>query len=322
MLRRAIHSGILGLLVAAVLVLTGGYYTQRIEARAAAPVVVPTALPPSPAATPEPSPPPAPVPTPLPTPVPRSTAGLDAQVAQLARAAGARTGVALIELGGSQPLTWSYQGDASFTAASTYKLPLLMDQAQLLAAGSARPGDELCFTDADWEDGWFADYADGSCFSRQQLASRVGQQSDNTAAHMMVDSIGGGGALNAYAAGHGATESQFYDPNLTTANDLARLLADEASGRAGGAAAQQWLYPLLTHTAYEAGIPAGTPAGTTVVHKIGILDGEVNDAAFVPNGPHGAYVLVVMTDGPGGGAGWDLVAAVSRTVWSYEASRS
>jgi hypothetical protein len=30
------------------------------------------------------------------------------------------------------------------------------------------------------------------------------------------------------------------------------------------------------------------PAGTTVVHKIGILDGELNDAALVLNGRRGA----------------------------------
>jgi hypothetical protein len=51
-----------------------------------------------------------------------------------------------------------------------------------------------------------------------------------------------------------------------------------------------------------------------------MLDGEVNDAALVPNGPRGAYVLVVMTDGPGGDAGWSLVSQVSQAVWRFELS--
>ncbi|HEY8643768.1 MAG TPA: serine hydrolase [Candidatus Dormibacteraeota bacterium] len=253
-------------------------------------------------------------------PVPRDPGTLEQEVVQLAAAAGADVGVALIELGDEAPVTWSYNGDLQFIAASTYKLPLLMAEAQLTATGAVRDSDAICYSDSEWEDGWYSDYTDGACYTRLDLATRIGQQSDNTAAHMLVDSLGGEAALNGYAALHGATESFFYDPNTTTAADLARLWAGEAAGEAGGGGAQQWLYPLLTHTSFESGIPAGIPSGATVVHKVGMLDGEVNDAALVPNGPRGAYVLVVMTDGPGGDAGWSLVSQVSQAVWRFELS--
>ena len=95
----------------------------------------------------------------------------------------------------------------------------------------------------------------------------------------------------------------------------------EASGSAGGVQAHAWLYPKLTNTRYEAGIPAGVPGGVTVVHKTGELDGEVNDAGIVAGGKNGAYVLTVMTNGPGGDSGWSLVAQVSAAVWAYEATR-
>ncbi len=301
------------------MLLTGGYYSERSRAGDAVPAS--PAGSPTVASSADPGPTATATPTPTPTPSPRSTAQLQTQVAQLAQSSGANIGVALVELGGMQPLSWNYQGDLAFVAASTYKLPLLMEEAQRVAAGSIKGSDVLCYADGDWEDGWFADYADGSCYTRQELAARVGQESDNTAAHILTDPLGGASELNAYAGGHGATESRFYDPNTTTASDLARLWVDEASGRAGGTAAQQWLYPLLTHTAYEAGIPAGTPSGTNVVHKIGVLEGEVNDAALVTNGPRGAYVLAVMTDGPGGSGGWELVAAISRAVWEFESAR-
>jgi len=251
---------------------------------------------------------------------PRATGPLQQEVVQLAAAAGADVGVVLIELGGEAPVTWSYNGDRQFVAASTYKLPLLMAEAQLIASGSVRDSDLICYSDGESEDGWYDDYSDGACYSRSDLATRVGQQSDNTAAHMLVTSLGGESALNGYAAAHGATESFFYDPNTTTAGDLARLWANEAAGQAGGGGAQQWLYPLLTRTAYESGIPAGVSGPARVVHKVGILDGEVNDAALVLNGPRGAYVLVVMTAGPGGDAGWSLVSQVSQAVWRFELS--
>jgi beta-lactamase class A len=253
-------------------------------------------------------------------PPPRNTGTLQSAVAEAAAAAGADVGVALVELAGAAPVSWSYNGDQQFVAASTYKLPLLMAEADLVAAGRYHNTDSICFSDSMWEDGWFDDYADGTCYSRLELAGRIGQQSDNTAAHMLVASLGGAAALNGYAAQHGALESYFYDPNTTTANDLARLWADEAAGRAGGPAAQQWLYPLLTHTAYEDGIPAGVQATATVVHKVGMLDAETNDAALVLNGPRGAYLLAVLTDGPGGDAGFGLVSQISQAVWRFELS--
>jgi beta-lactamase class A len=246
---------------------------------------------------------------------------LQRAVVQLLSAASATGGVTVAELGGSTPQSWSLNGDQQFTAASTYKLPLLMEEAQNVAAGRWHGTDNLCYQDGDWEDGYYSDYQDGVCMSRSQLEHRVGLNSDNTAAHMLVRYGGGTSALNKYAQAHGAKASAFYDPNTTTASDLARLWVDEASERAGGRTAQQYLYPILTRTSYEDGIPAGVPAGTMVVHKIGVLDGVVNDAALVPRGPRGAYVLVICTQGPGGDAGWKLLADISRTVWQFEAAR-
>jgi beta-lactamase class A len=62
--------------------------------------------------------------------------------------------------------------------------------------------------------------------------------------------------------------------------------------------------------------------GATVVHKTGTIDLVENDAALVTSGPDGAYVLVVMTDGLGGTGGWQVIAAISATVWQFEAARS
>jgi beta-lactamase class A len=193
--------------------------------------------------------------------------------------------------------------------------------AQLIAAGKLDPAGEVCYQDADWEEGWFDDYTTGACYTRAELAYRAGHYSDNTAGHMLVRDLGGGEALNSYAASLGAQNSSFFDSNETSADDLARLLAAESAGRTGGAQAQAWLYPLLTNTRYEAGIPAGVPGGVVVVHKTGELDAQVNDAGIVSGGKSGSYVLAVMTDGLGGDAGMSLIAEISAAVWAYEATR-
>lgn len=261
-----------------------------------------------------PSAPAGPQPAGSPQPAARSFAALQTEVAQLLDSARAAGGVTLIELSTDQ--SWSINGDESFVAASTYKLPVLMKDAEDIAAGRASPNDELCYDPEDWEDGYFYDYEAGTCFTRAELDRRAGIYSDNTAAHILVRHDGGPGALNTYVLAHGATESAFYDPNNTTSNDLARLWQAEAQGRAGGAAARAYLYPLLTHTEYEDGIPAGVPSGETVVHKVGFLDGELNDAALVEGGPRGSYVLTVVTDG----GSWQLIADVAEAVARFEAS--
>ena len=251
----------------------------------------------------------------------RDAAALLVELQQLVAGSGGTVGVTVVELGGTDQLAWSVDGGAVFTAASTYKLVALMMEAQNIAAGATDPNGLVCYISSDYEDGWFDDYSPGACFTRNELASRAARQSDNTAGHMLVRDVGGASALNAWAAAAGATSSSFFDGNTTTATDLATLWVAEASGELGGATAQAWLYPLLTDTTTEAGVPAGTPADTTVVHKTGALDAVENDAALVTSGPDGDYVIVVMTDGLGGAAGWQLIATISAAVWQTESSR-
>jgi beta-lactamase class A len=208
-----------------------------------------------------------------------------------------------------------------FAAASTYKLAALMMEAQRIAAGTADANGVVCFEDADYEDGWFDDYLAGECFTRTVLAQRAGHYSDNTAGHMLVRDLGGADALNAWAAAAGARQSVFFTDNTTTSNDLATLWTAEATGKLGGTAAQSWLYPMLTGTSTESGIPAGARTNAVVVHKTGQIDDVVDDAALVENGPRGAYVLTVMTSGLGGDPAWQLIASISSTAWTFEASR-
>ena len=279
---------------------------------------------PSPVAvTPSPSQEPGPSPRPSPSPVSR-TADLNklaADLTSIAAAGGVKASVSLGELGGKTPVAlWSLNGNLAWPASSTYKLPVLMAEAQGIASGTLRGSDKLCYREADYEAGWFDDYAPGVCFTRNVLAQRVGLRSDNTAGHMLVRYLGGASAVNAFAQSMGATQSTFYVPNTTTSSDLALMWISEAYGVGGGATAQQWLYPLITGTSYERGIPAGTPKGP-VVHKVGVRTLGLNDAALVVNGPQGAYVLAICSTAPDSVAGWQIVARLANRVWQFEASR-
>ena len=250
---------------------------------------------------------------------PRGVGALAITIQQLIAVSGASAGVTVIELAGADPVAWSVNADDIFVAASTYKLAALMMEAENIALGRVDPNGFVCFQDGDYEAGWFDDYEQGACFTRNELALRAGMYSDNTAGHMLVRDLGGAAVLNAWATSAGAVSSDFFDGNTTTPADLASLWTAEASGDLGGAAAQAWLYPLLTNTRSESGVPAGV-SGATVIHKTGTIDLVDNDAALVTSSPSGPYVIVVMTDGLGGAEGWQLIAGISAAVWQFEAS--
>lgn len=245
---------------------------------------------------------------------------LQADLGAMAGRSGSQVAIDLEELSGPRRISFSMNGTQTFYAASSYKLPLLMAEAGQIAAGQVSPGDVLCYDPSDQEDGWFTDYDIGTCFTRQELATRAGRYSDNTAAHILVRYLGGPDALNQYARSAGMASSTLWDPNVTTATDLSSAWVNEALGRLGGSAAKQWLYPILTHTAFEQGIPAGVPGGVTVVHKVGSMYGVENDSAYVTNG-HTAYVLTVSVSGPDEGTGWSVIAQISQRIWQYETSR-
>lgn len=238
----------------------------------------------------------------------------------IAAPSGAQVDISVQELSGPRRNNLSLNGNQSFYAASAYKVPLLMAEAQQISSGQVKGSDVLCFDPGDAEDGWFDDYDAGSCFTRDELALRTGRYSDNTAAHMLVRYLGGPDALNRYAKSIGMTASALWAPNTTTADDLTAAWVNAALGRLGGAAAQQWLFPLLTHTVNEHGIPAGLPASASVVHKVGTMYGTENDSAYIVNG-RTAYVLSVAVDGVDETLGWSLIAQVSARIWQYESSR-
>ena len=309
LLSRLIHPLVIGLLV---LPGSGALASPMVAALPRTPLSRPHLVPPTPEAVVE---------LPMTTVItPSGFEQLQADLQTISTQSGAQVGISLQELSGPRRNRLSINGSQSFYAASAYKVPLLMAEAQQIASGQARGSDTLCFEPHDAEDGWFTDYADGSCFTRAELALRTGRYSDNTAAHILVRYLGGPDALNSYSKSIGMTASALWVPNTTTTDDLTAAWTSEALGRLGAASAQQWLFPLLTHTANEHGIPAGLPASAMVVHKVGTMYGTENDSGYIVNGPI-AYVLSVSVNSVDEAAGWSVIARISARVWQYELGR-
>ncbi len=312
---RALLRSVIYVLLACLLMLAGSaaYASQALTPSPSVAVSPPQALV-------RPLPPALPAPPVTTVPAASAFDQLRSDLETMAARSGARVGISLQELSGPRRNNLSVGGGATFTAASAYKVPLLMAEAQQIASGQARGADVLCFDPGDAEDGWFDDYGPGSCFTRDELSLRAGRYSDNTAARILVRYLGGADALNAYAKSIGMRASVLWVPNTTTPDDLTAAWVNAALDRLGGAAARQWLFPLLTHTVNEHGIPAGLPASATVVHKVGTLDGTENDSGYIVS-VRTSYVLSIAVDGVDETLGWSLIAQISARIWQYESGR-
>jgi Beta-lactamase enzyme family len=201
--------------------------------------------------------------------------------------------------------TSTYRSTLRLTAASSMKLDILevlLDHAQ--AAGTPLTGSQL------------------------SLATKMIEDSTNTAAQALWDTEGGAGAVSAYDDAAGLSETAPNEPgywglSTTGASDLVRLMSDVAypSSLLSDAAREEAL-DLLTHVlpTQAWGLSAGVPAGVTVAIKNGWLpvDGrwEVNSTAWV-DGDGRDYVVAVMTwGGASEEAGVDAVEGLSSLLWA------
>ena len=214
--------------------------------------------------------------------------------------------------------------DLRLHAASTMKVPVLIELARRVDAGDLRWEDRLPVENrfasiADSGD-FSVDAADdsdslpytwiGSTATVADLARHMTVRSSNLATNILIQRLGAD-RVNATAHRLGADsvtvlrgveDDAAYRRgmnNTLTARGLATLLTALLGGRAASAEGTQRVLALLAAQEFNGGIPGGVPAGTLVAHKTGWITGIAHDAAIVypPNAP--PYVLVILTRGYG-----------------------
>jgi len=253
----------------------------------------------------------------------------------------ASTGVGLYfrDLGTGDTL--SIDGGLRFHAASTMKLPVMIQLFRDRDAGRISLDDSLMVHDT------FPSIVDGSPFtvdasddSDSSLYALVGRRtsvrhllelmetvSSNLATDVLIERIGAARAnATAHALGadsilvlRGVEDDKAYHAgrnNTTTARDLGVLLTAIAEDRAASPAACDSMLAILSRQHFTEGIPAGLPAGAKVYHKTGWIGGVVYHDAGIVELPTGRrYVLVVLTGGIKRDAdAYRLVADLSRIV--------
>jgi beta-lactamase class A len=217
---------------------------------------------------------------------------------------GADVGIAFETLDGR--LTWSSRGDDVFHAASTMKIPVMIELFHQVREGKVRLSDPLPIKNE------FHSLVDGSVFtlkpaddSETDLYKAVGQTctldqlcdlmvtvSSNFATNLLIQKLGiddiRATVASLRAGGmdikRGVEDQKAFDKglnNTTTAHGLVTLLVAIANGKAVDADSSAKMVEILERQKFNEGIPAGVPANIRVAHKTGEITKIHHDAGIV-----------------------------------------
>jgi beta-lactamase class A len=265
---------------------------------------------------------------------------------RIRRVPGAEVAVWYRDLGNADTL--ALDADVSFHAASTMKVPVMIELFRRVDTGTLRLDQPLRIENR------FTSIVDGSPFtlsanddSDSTLYHRIGQEaslrelnqrmitrSSNFATNLIIQLLDAKTiTADARALGardiqvrRGVEDTKAFEAglnNTTTAHDLGMLLAAIEQGRAGSPTSTKAMREVLLQQEFNDGIPAGLPAGTAVAHKTGSITATWHDAAIVyAKGREAPFVLVVLTRKiPKESDGQALIADIAREIHAYAMRR-
>jgi len=260
---------------------------------------------------------------------------------RIAEVPGATAGVAFRDLTRNDTL---YLGaDQRFHAASTMKVPVMIELFRQVDRGQLRLDQRLPLRNE------FASIVDGSPYalnagddsdslvytwigtqvSVHDLLDHMITRSSNLATNTLIGVVGASAAnATAHALGahdievlRGVEDGKAFAAgrnNMTTARDLATLMAAIETGAAASRTSTDSMRAILLRQEFNERIPAGLPPGTRVAHKTGEITGHFHDAAIVYPARRGPYVLVVLTRGiDDAKVANSLIADISRLVYEH-----
>lgn len=249
---------------------------------------------------------------------------------------GAEVGVAFRTLDGRTE--WFLRADEPFHAASTMKVPVLIELYRQVRDGKVKLEDPIAVKNE------FHSLVDGSPYtldpdedSERDLYLAVGGTrtlvqlselmitiSSNLATNLLMDKLGasnvragvhelGADGMNVLRDLQDTKAFQQGLNNTTTARALLQLMEAIARGRAVDQESSRRMIEVLGRQTLNDAIPAGLPPGTRVAHKTGDITRIHHDAAivFAPR----PFVLIVLTRGLEEKESATLIAAIARQLY-------
>jgi beta-lactamase class A len=215
---------------------------------------------------------------------------------------------------------WSVRPDDTFHAASTMKVPVMIELFQQAKAGKVHLDGAILIHNEfhsivdgsiyklDPADDSETDLykAEGETRTLRQLCELMIAVSSNFATNLLIEKLGvdniratlhslGADGVNIL---RGVEDRQAFEKglnNTTTAKGLGVLMTAIAYGKAVDADSSREMVQILERQHFNEGIPHGLPPGTPVAHKTGEITKIHHDAAIV-YGPR-PFVLVILVRG-------------------------
>jgi beta-lactamase class A len=263
---------------------------------------------------------------------------LEARVRKIVESSGAEVAVAMRTLDGRGELL--IDPDKTFHAASTMKVPIMIELFRQAEAGTLRLDERLAIKNE------FHSIVDGSVYqlsvgddSDAEVYAQAGKTmtlrdlceamitvSRNFAANLLIERVGAENVRKTVArlgadgmvVLRGVEDQKAIDKglnNATTARALEVLMLEIAQGQAVSPEADGEMAAILKRQKFHDAIPAGLPEGTVVGHKTGNITKIHHDAAIVYG--RRPYVLVVLVRGiQDQKVSGPLIASISREVWN------
>jgi beta-lactamase class A len=252
-------------------------------------------------------------------------AHLSGYLRAMARQAPGQVALDVIDL--ASGYSTGYDASASMPAASTIKIPVMVEVFRQLQAGRFDLGRRVTLrnSDKDWGSGELCDAPAGRSYPVSDLLAKMIDISDNTATNMLIRLVGRHN-INAsmYALGlrHTVLANDIrsdgygirYDLR-SSPHDLAQLLSGMAHQRLVDEWSSAQMIAILSGQEHNTLIPEPLPPDLAIAHKTGTLHDTLNDVGIVyaDNAP---YVIAVMTtDLPTLSAGRRFIRGVSRLAY-------
>jgi len=197
--------------------------------------------------------------------------------------------ISISDLSGGHAL--AINGDVNLPAASTIKVPVMVEVFRQIAQGRLTQATRVALTNGDRDCGYgsLCDAPWGTRYSVATLLQLMIARSDNTAANMLIRTVGRQN-VNATMAGLGLVQTRLGDSIRsdgdirelrTSTNEMMDLLVMIARHEVVTDQACASMVSILVGQRHNGLLPKYLPKGLAIAHKTGTLHDTLNDVGIV-----------------------------------------
>lgn len=198
-------------------------------------------------------------------------------------------------------------GNMSFSAASTIKVPVLVAFFQDVEQNKIDLGEMLTMAEEDVASGSgdMQYKAVGTQYTALETATKMIVISDNTATNMLIRRMGGMAALNQRFRSWGLSLTQIRNPlpdlegtNTTSPSELTHLMALVSEGQLLSLRSRDRMLDIMSRTRTRTLLPTGIGDNAAIAHKTGDIGSMVGDTGLVDTTAGKRYAITIMMGRP------------------------